>query len=213
MPHFCLLDSLKSVRAVSKVEQKLKKSEKCSTTGSKFGPATSKVDKISKSNVLTVIEQVMSSTAFGKITAVYGHIDENGRFVRKWTVQKMAITDKRSKKPVLSVNPQHNGQKFTDKSHENDGLSVKCVLITDKSAKIGSLSVNLSEILAHCPKKKKSVPSWHEFSSLFSCVRGHERSLPNLHNRVPARIPPIASKDSLDETSSPSVAQSLRTGS
>ena len=34
-----------------------------------------------------------------------------------------------------------------------------------------------------------------------------------VHNRVPARIPPIASKDSLDETSSPSVAQSLRTGS
>ena len=32
-------------------------------------------------------------------------------------------------------------------------------------------------------------------------------------NRVPARIPPIASKDSLDEASSPSVVQSLRTGS
>ena len=152
----------------------------------------------------------MSSTAFGKITAVYGHIDENGRFVRKWTVPKMAITDKMVKNSclsvkiqvfliwfygqtlqtaVLSVNPQHNGQKFTDKSHENDGLSVKCVLITDKSAKIGSLSVNLSEILAHCPKKKKSVPSWHEFSSLFSCVRGHERSLPHLvnHPRQPIR--------------------------
>ena len=84
----------------------------------------------------------------------------------------------------MSVNPHHNGQKFTDKSHENDGLSVKCVLITDKSAKIGSLSVNLSEILAHCPKKKKSVPSRHEFSSLFSCVRGHERSLSHLVNRV-----------------------------
>ena len=25
----------------------------------------------------------LASTAFGKITAVYGHIDENGRFVRK----------------------------------------------------------------------------------------------------------------------------------
>ena len=93
-----------------------------------------------------MIEQVLSSTAFGKNTAVYGHIDENGRFVRKWTVPKMAITD--------------------------------------KSAKIGSLSVNLSEILAHCPKKKKSVPSRHEFSSLFSCVRGHERSLSHLVNRV-----------------------------
>ena len=34
-------------------------------------------------------------------------------------------------------------------------MSVKCVLITDKSAKIGSLSVNFSEILADCPKNKK----------------------------------------------------------
>ena len=83
----------------------------------------------------------MSSTAFGKIIAVYGHIDENGRFVRKWTVPKMAITDKCSKKPVLSVNLHHNGQKFTDKSPENEGLSVKCVLLTDKSAKNIYLSV------------------------------------------------------------------------
>ena len=34
-------------------------------------------------------------------------------------------------------------------------MSVKCGLITDKSAKIGSLSVNFSEILADCPKNKK----------------------------------------------------------
>ena len=57
-----------------------------------------------------------------------------------------------------NLNPHHNGQKFTDKSPGNDGLSVKCVLITDKSAKIDALSVNLSEILAglveqHCIKK------------------------------------------------------------
>ncbi|WP_288721500.1 hypothetical protein [uncultured Ligilactobacillus sp.] len=45
----------------------------------------------------------MSSTAFGKITTVYGHIDENGRFVRKWTVPKMAITDKTVKNSCLSV--------------------------------------------------------------------------------------------------------------
>ncbi|MSA42295.1 hypothetical protein GKC74_10510 [Lactobacillus ruminis] len=63
----------------------------------------------------------------------------------------------------MSVNPHHNGQKFTDKSLENDGLSVKCVLLTDKSSKTKALSVNLSEILAHCPKKKKYVPSWHVF--------------------------------------------------
>ena len=97
----------------------------------------------------------MRGTAFGKITAVYGQIDENRRFVRKWTVPKMAITDKMVKNGRLSVNSHHNGQKFTDKSPKNDGLSVKYVLLTDKSAKKGTLSVNLSEISAesveqHC---------------------------------------------------------------
>ena len=102
----------------------------------------------------------MRSAAFGKITAVYGQIDENGLFVRKWPARKMAITDKmvkngclsvkiqtfrtsvlRTNAPksrLLSVNPHHNGQKFTDKSLENAGLSVKCVLLTDKPAKNGS---------------------------------------------------------------------------
>ncbi|WP_349212624.1 hypothetical protein, partial [Ligilactobacillus ruminis] len=51
------------------------------------------------------------------------------------------------KKRLVSVNPHHNGQKFTDKSLGNAGLSVKCVLLTDKSAKKGTLSVILSEIL------------------------------------------------------------------
>nr|WP_235728099.1 hypothetical protein [Ligilactobacillus ruminis] len=46
------------------------------------------------------------STALGKITVVYGHIDENGRFVRKWTVPKMAITDKMVKNSHLSVKIQ-----------------------------------------------------------------------------------------------------------
>ena len=50
-----------------------------------------------------VIEQMMRSTELGKITAVYGHIAENGRFVRKWTVPKMAITDKMVKNARLSV--------------------------------------------------------------------------------------------------------------
>ena len=44
-------------------------------------------------------------------------------------------------------------------------------------------------------------------------TRGLSVRLHTFHNRVPARIPPIASKDSLDETNSSSVAQSLRTGS
>ncbi|WDC81131.1 hypothetical protein [Ligilactobacillus ruminis] len=46
---------------------------------------------------------MLRSTAFDKITAVYGHIDENGRFVRKWTVPKMSITDKMVKNNCLSV--------------------------------------------------------------------------------------------------------------
>ncbi|EGM52892.1 hypothetical protein [Ligilactobacillus ruminis] len=72
----------------------------------------------------------LASTAFGKIIAVYGHINGNGRFVRKRPALKKAITDKCSKNSLLFVNPHHNGQKFTD-----------------KSAKNGTLSVNLDEIL------------------------------------------------------------------
>ena len=45
----------------------------------------------------------LASTAFGKIIAVYGHIDENGPSVRKWTALKMAITDKMGKNSCLSV--------------------------------------------------------------------------------------------------------------
>ena len=57
------------------------------------------------------------------------------------------LRTKWAKQPALSVNPHHNWQKFTDKSLENAGLSVKCVLLTDKSTKMGVLSVNLNEIL------------------------------------------------------------------
>ena len=48
----------------------------------------------------------LAGAAFGKITAVYGHIDENWRFVRKWPAQKMAITDKMVKNGTLSVKIQ-----------------------------------------------------------------------------------------------------------
>ena len=76
----------------------------------------------------------LSGAAFGKITAVYGQIAENGPSVRKWLARKKSITDKCSKKRLLSVNPQHNGQKFTD-----------------KPAKMDTLSVNLSELVEqHC---------------------------------------------------------------
>ena len=53
-----------------------------------------------------MIEQVISSTAFGKIIVVYGQIAENGHAVRKWPAQKRAITDKMVKNGRLSVKIQ-----------------------------------------------------------------------------------------------------------
>ena len=50
-----------------------------------------------------ILRADLASTAFGKIIAVYGHIDENGPSVRKWTALKMAITDKMGKNSCLSV--------------------------------------------------------------------------------------------------------------
>ena len=46
----------------------------------------------------------LSDAALGKSSAVYGHIDENGLFVRKRTARKKAITDKMVKNGSLSVN-------------------------------------------------------------------------------------------------------------
>ena len=46
------------------------------------------------------------SAVFWKITAVYGHIDENGASVRKWLDRKMPITDKMVKNGYLSVKIQ-----------------------------------------------------------------------------------------------------------
>ncbi|MFY4504009.1 hypothetical protein [Ligilactobacillus ruminis] len=48
----------------------------------------------------------LSGAAFGKITAVYGQIDENEHAVRKWPVRKIAITDKIGKNSRLSVKIQ-----------------------------------------------------------------------------------------------------------
>jgi len=53
-----------------------------------------------------LIEQMLCSTAFGKITVVYGHIDENGHAVRKWLDRKMSFTDKMVKNGRLSVKIQ-----------------------------------------------------------------------------------------------------------
>ena len=79
--------------------------------------------------------------------ADYGQNGQNQHFVRKNSdVSDSVLRTNAPKKPLVSVNPHHNGQKFTDKSPENAGLSVKCVLLTDKMVKNGRLSVNLSEI-------------------------------------------------------------------
>ena len=55
---------------------------------------------------MRILRADLASTAFGKNTAVYGHIDENGLFVRNWPVRKMAITDKMGKNSRLSVKIQ-----------------------------------------------------------------------------------------------------------
>ena len=49
---------------------------------------------------------MICNTAFVKITVVYGHITENGLFVRNWSARKMAITDKMVKNVRLSVKIQ-----------------------------------------------------------------------------------------------------------
>ena len=49
---------------------------------------------------------MMRSTAFVKITAVYGQIGKNGRFVRNWPARKMSITDKMVKNGRLSAKIQ-----------------------------------------------------------------------------------------------------------
>ena len=65
----------------------------------------------------------LADSAFGKNAFVYGHIDENGKFVRKRPARKIAITDKMVK---------------------NGRLSVKCVLLTDKRSKKQLLSVKFA---------------------------------------------------------------------
>ena len=48
----------------------------------------------------------LADAASDEIAAVYGQIDENGGFVRKRLVRKMAITDKMVKNGCLSVKIQ-----------------------------------------------------------------------------------------------------------
>ena len=48
----------------------------------------------------------LADAASDEIAAVYGQIDENGRFVRNWTARRKAITDKMVKNGRLSVKIQ-----------------------------------------------------------------------------------------------------------
>ena len=69
---------------------------------------------------------------------------------------------------------------------KNVGLSVKYVLLTDKSAKKGTLSVNLSEILA-CLLEQEKIRTNHGTDLNHYSV---ERSAPHLYNRVHDRSLP-----------------------
>ena len=79
MSDFCLPDSPNPVRAVSKVEQNHPK-----------------------------LKKIFYSVNFAKksVDSDYGHIAENGLFVRNWSAQKMAIMDKMVKNGRLSVKIQ-----------------------------------------------------------------------------------------------------------
>ena len=86
MPHFCLPAGPNSGCADPKVEQNLQNSEKYSTRLPSPKPcglrlrANSKKQRFARNRGQV---QRLSSTAFGKIIVIYGHIDENGPFVRK----------------------------------------------------------------------------------------------------------------------------------
>ena len=103
-----------------------------------------------------------AGAAFGKITVVYGHIDENGAFVRNWLARKKAITDKMGK---------------------NSRLSVKCVLLTDKSVKKGTLSVNLTEFL---PALVEQCPSFSKDS--FFAYKKLKRRTKSVATRPPSFV-------------------------
>ena len=69
-----------------------------------------------------MIEQMMLSTAFVKITAVYGQIDENGSSVRKWSSRKVPITDKMVKNSLLSVKIQPVWTRFYGQMFQKAGF-------------------------------------------------------------------------------------------
>ena len=111
---FCLPDTSKSTRAASKVEQNLQKLKKCSTAASKFSPRG--LESRTKSSK---IEKMFYSVTFAK--AVWSQI------TRKFQKERFACN--------LSQVQWLSGCRAA--LH-----LAKSLLFTDKSAKIGSLSVN-----------------------------------------------------------------------
>ena len=67
---------------------------------------TLSIMEIAKKSLAANSQADLSGTAFGKSSADYGHIDENGSSVRKWPARKMVITDKMGKNGRLSVKIQ-----------------------------------------------------------------------------------------------------------
>ena len=129
MTLFCLLDSSNSARAASKVEQNPPKSEKCSTRLPSPKQCGLRLRANLRNHVLpvteisgAVIEQLQCSTAFVKITVVYGQIDENWEFVRKWSSRKVPITDKMVKNSLLSVKIQPVWTRFYGQMFQKAGF-------------------------------------------------------------------------------------------
>ena len=159
---FCLPDTSKSTRAASKVDKNRGMSLFCLPSGPNSGREDLKVEQ-NLQKLKKYSTRLPSPKHFGLRLRANS---KKQRFARdRGQVQRLSccrtelplakslpFTDKSMKMDTLSVNPHHNGQKFTDKSLKNGGLSVKCVLLTDKSEKTKALSVNLNEVLARCPK-------------------------------------------------------------
>ena len=102
-----------------------------------------------------ILRADLASTAFGKITAVYGHIDENGHFVRNWPARKMAITDKMGKNGLLSVKIQTFRTRFYGQTLQKAGFVRKMRFaygqISKKRHFVRKSGLNLADLIEqHC---------------------------------------------------------------
>ena len=142
MSDFCLPAGPNSGCADPKVEQNLQNSEKCSTRLPSPKPCGLRLRANSKKQ---------------RFARNRGQV----QWLSKWCAalplaKSLPFTDKSMKMVSLSVNPPHNCQKITDKPLKNAGLSVKYVLLTDKSAKKGTLSVKFERNLGESPRIRKN---------------------------------------------------------